>query len=421
VTTPRQVQRTYLALTLLNTLSASLIWGINTLFLLDAGLSNYEAFAANAFYTVGALLFEVPTGVVADVKGRRLSFLLGTVTLSAGTLIYVFLWWSEAPLAAWAVSSMLLGLGFTFFSGAVEAWVVDALQATGFTGYLDSVFGRAQAVSGGSMLVGSVLGGVIAQVTNLGVPFVLRSMLLVATFVLAWVLMRDLGFSPRRDTSPGRAAKEILDNSLRYGLGQPPVRWVMLVGPFTGGVGFYTFYAMQPYLLELYGDPDAYSVAGLAAATIAGAQIVGGITAGPLRRRVRRRTTLLLGANVVAVAALLTSGLVQEFWVVVLMLVVWAAAWAMSGPVRQSYINALIPSNQRATVLSFDSLLGSAGGVVVQPGLGRVADVSGYAATFAIGGLVQACALPFYLLARRTNSPADTQGGRDSTGDAVDG
>ena len=69
----KRVQRTYLLLTLLSTLAASFIWGINTLFLLDAGLNNAEAFAANAFFTAGMVVFEVPTGVLADTWGRRAS------------------------------------------------------------------------------------------------------------------------------------------------------------------------------------------------------------------------------------------------------------------------------------------------------------------------------------------------------------
>ena len=69
-----RVQKTYLILLLLHTLAASFIWGINTLFLLDAGLSNSQAFGANAFFTVGLVLFEVPTGVIADIRGRRLSY-----------------------------------------------------------------------------------------------------------------------------------------------------------------------------------------------------------------------------------------------------------------------------------------------------------------------------------------------------------
>src|SRR5919199_6300153 len=130
MSTPHSIQRVYLTLLFGNTLAASLIWGINTIFLLDAGLSNLEAFAANAFFTAGMVLFEVPTGVVADTVGRRASYLLGTVTLLVSTLLYVLLWQVGAPFWAWAVVSVLLGLGFTFFSGALDAWVVDALTAS---------------------------------------------------------------------------------------------------------------------------------------------------------------------------------------------------------------------------------------------------------------------------------------------------
>src|ERR671939_1686815 len=110
--TSRAVQRTYLVLTLLTTLAASFIWGVNTLFLLNAGLDNTEAFTANAFFTVGQVVFEVPTGVVADTRGRRFSFLLGAATLLASTLLYLLMWQIRAPLVGWAVASILLGLGF---------------------------------------------------------------------------------------------------------------------------------------------------------------------------------------------------------------------------------------------------------------------------------------------------------------------
>src|SRR3989337_3690745 len=130
----KRVQRTYLLLTLLSTLAASFIWGINTLFLLDAGLNNTEAFAANAFFALGQVIFEVPTGVVADTRGRRFSFMLGAGTLLLSTLLYLVMWNIEAPFWGWAISSVLLGLGFTFFSCATAAWLGDALDATGFTG-----------------------------------------------------------------------------------------------------------------------------------------------------------------------------------------------------------------------------------------------------------------------------------------------
>ena len=161
----RTVQRTYLVLTLFTTLATSFIWGINTLFLLDAGLDNTQAFTVNAFFTVGQVLFEVPTGVVADTRGRRFSFLLGAATLLLSTLLYLVMWQVRAGLLGWAIASILLGLGFTFFSGATEAWLVDALKATGFRGTLESVFARGpDRRPASAMLTGSVLGGVIAQV-----------------------------------------------------------------------------------------------------------------------------------------------------------------------------------------------------------------------------------------------------------------
>ena len=180
----RTVERTYLVLTLLTTLASSFIWGINTIFLLDAGLDNAGAFAANAFYTLGQVIFEVPTGVVADTRGRQFSYVLGAGTLLLSTVLYLVMWQVHAPLAGWAIASILLGLGFTFFSGATEAWLVDALRATGFTGHLEQIFGRAQMVSGAAMLVGTVSGGVIAQATNLGVPYVIRAAMLGVTLIV---------------------------------------------------------------------------------------------------------------------------------------------------------------------------------------------------------------------------------------------
>jgi len=407
VPTPRSIQRTYLLLLLGNTLAASFIWGINTIFLLDAGLSNLEAFAANAFFTAGMVLFEVPTGIVADTIGRRMSYLLGTVTLAVSTLLYVLLWQVEAPFWQWAVVSLLIGLGFTFFSGAVEAWLVDALTATGFTGELETVFGRGQIVTGIGMLTGSVAGGFIAKQVSLGFPFVLRGAVLLVMFVVAFRLMHDVGFTPEKSGRPVTEMRKIASDSIDYGWRVPAVKWVMVQALFTGGVGIYGFYALQPYLLELYGDPEAYQIAGLSAAIVAGAQILGGMLAPRIRRLFHRRTSALITTASLSILALALMGVVQSFWPVIGLTVVWALMFAATMPIRQAYINGMIPSRQRATILSFDSLMSSAGGVWAQPVLGRAADVWGYATSYAISAGISAVAVPFLALSRRQNAPAD--------------
>lgn len=403
----RRIQRIYLVLLLGNTLAASFIWGINTLFLLDAGLSNLEAFAANAFFTAGMVIFEVPTGVIADTVGRRASYLLGTVTLATSTALYWLMWVWAAPFWAWAIVSVLLGLGFTFFSGAVEAWLVDALRASGYDGALESVFAKGMIVTGSAMLLGSVAGGVIAQATNLGVPFLLRAGVLLAMFVVAFIVMRDLGFTPDKSERPMEAVRTLFRSSITHGLGNPPVRYVMLAAPFTAGVGIYVFYALQPFLLQLWGDPKAYSIAGLAAAVVAGSQIAGGFLAPYVRRLFRKRTTTIILSAAAGTALLLSLGVTRVFWVALLLLTVWGVVSSVEGPVRQAYINDLIPSRQRATVLSFDSLMGSVGGVVIQPALGRTADVAGYPFSLVVSGAISAVALPFLYLSRRQKAPAD--------------
>ena len=406
----RAVQRTFLILQLFNTLAASLIWGINTLFLLDAGLSNMQAFAANAFFTAGFVLFEIPTGVIADLRGRKLSYLLGVFTLAISTLIYLFMWRVHAPFWAWALSSLLLGLGFTFFSGAVEAWLVDALAYSGYKDKLETVLAKGEIVEGSAMLVGSVAGGFIAQMTSLGVPYLVRAALLVLNFIFALILMKDLGFKPAKGKHLTGEIKKILAGSIKYGLGNRPVKWMMLAAPFTGGVTIYAFYAMQPYLLELYGDEKAYGIAGLAAAIVAGAQIAGGLVVPYIGRVFRKRTTVIVTAYVISVVVLALVGLVPSFWIVVTLLVLWGLMFAAITPVRQAYLNALIPSEQRATVLSFDSLFGSTGGVVIQPILGKVADVWSYPASYIVSAGFQSLAIPFAWLARRENAKQDVIG-----------
>lgn len=404
----RAVQRTYLVLTLGNTLAASFIWGINTLFLLDAGLSNFEAFAANAFFTAGMVIFEIPTGVVADTVGRKASYLLGTITLSVTTALYWLLWMWHAPFIWWAIVSVLLGLGFTFFSGAVEAWLVDALHFTGYTGGMEAVFGRGLVVTGIAMFVGSVLGGVIAQATNLGVPFVLRAVVLVVMFAFAFFVMKDMGFTPDRSMGPLKATRNVLTQSIDFGLKRRSVRYVIFSAPFASGVGIYAFYALQPYLLELYGDPSAYSIAGLAAAVLSLAQVAGGLIAPKVRGLFAKRTTTIIGASITSIVVLVVIGLTSLFWLAIVFLVVWGVVFAVAGPVRQAYLNDMIPSKQRATVLSFDSLFGSLGGVFIQPALGRAADAWGYGTSLVIGGVVQLVALPFLFASRRQRDAADT-------------
>ncbi|MBI3984670.1 MAG: MFS transporter [Candidatus Levybacteria bacterium] len=404
---PKNIQTIYLYLVLGNTLATSFIWGINTIFLLDAGLSNFEAFLANAFYTLGFVIFEVPTGIIADTWGRRTSYLLGCLTLAVSTALYLLMWQIHGPFFGWALSSILLGLGYTFFSGALEAWLVDALHATNYKGSLDGVFAKGQIVGGVAMLTGSVMGGVIAQFSSLGIPYVLRSLVLLVNFATAFLLMKDLGFSPRKSTHYLKEIKNIFKASIDNGLRNPPVKWMMFSALFVSGVSFYIFYALQPFLLELYGDKTAYTVAGLIAALTAVSNIAGGFAAPYIKRLFAKRTSALLAGGLFTGIILILVSLTNNFFIAVILIFIWGLLFAALSPIRQAYINGIIPSAQRATVLSFDSLVGSSGGIVTQPVLGKIADIYSYSTSYMVAAFIQMGSLPFIYLARREKAKSD--------------
>jgi MFS family permease len=181
----------------------------------------------------------------------------------------------------------------------------------------------------------------------------------------------------------------------------------MLAGLCSGAVNIFAFYALQPYLLQLYGDPGAFGIAGLAAAIIAGTQMTAGLLLPRVRGLFTRRTHALILISLVGTGSLALLGLTSSFAVAIAAVVTWGLTFSIGMPIRQAYINGIIPSQQRATVLSFDNLMTSAGGVISQPALGRIADISGYPAAYMVSSAIQIVAVPFLILARRENATSD--------------
>ncbi len=408
------VVRVYLVLSAVFTLSASVIWGVNTLFLLDAGLDIFEVFVANSAFTVGMVVCEIPTGVVADTSGRRRSFLISTVILIIATLGYVLAAAVGAGLVWFVAASLALGLGFSFYSGAVEAWLVDALHATAYDGELDQVFAKGAMASGAAMLVGSIGGGVLGDV-DLMWPFVVRAVLLGAAFVVGFRSMHDIGFEPR--SAPLRElpaeTRRVWEASVEYGWRNPSVRLLMTVTAIQGGFLVWGFYAWQPYLLGLL-DTDAVAVAGVVAALVAASTMAGNALVEHLTKLCGKRTTLLIWASVVLAIGAVGMGLVGSFWAALVLLLVMMGASGVGQPVQQAYLHAIVPSSQRATVISSVSLFGSAGGTGAQLGLGHLSRAQSVPVAYVVGGCGLVLATPPLLALRARAEVADRIIGRSA-------
>ena len=292
--TSQRIIRTYLGVAATTTLAQSLIWGVNTLFLLSVGLDIFQVMLINAAYTVAQVIFEVPTGVVADTVGRRVSYLLAVGIILVSTLLYVGFGLAGYGIWPFAAASALLGIGYTFYTGAVDAWMVDALHSVGYEGRLEPIFARYGIMFGVFMLIGTTLGGLLGQV-DLWIPYVARAVVLVPAFLLGLLVMRDLGFKARALTvgSFGRETRRIATAGVTYGLNDRVVRFIMFASLVQGVFFMYGFYSWQKYFLDLLGR-DLVWVTGVIAALVGLTQIFGNMLVGRITARVPDRGLILM-------------------------------------------------------------------------------------------------------------------------------
>ncbi|HEV8365936.1 MAG TPA: MFS transporter [Gemmatimonadaceae bacterium] len=403
-----QIARTYYVIAGVYTLSASLIWGVNTIFLLRSGhLTLLEVFTANAIFTGSMAVFEVPTGIVADTRGRRFSFLCSVAVLLIGTLAYVGVPALGGRFVAFCVASVVLGLGYTFYSGAVEAWLVDALKASGDREPVDRVLARGQLVSSAAMLVGAVAGGLLAS-WSLAAPYLVRSALLLIAFVVGYVAMHDIGFDvrafPMREV--GAEMARIGRQSIRFGWNERRAQLAILAGAAPAVFLEWGYHAWQPYFLQLVGS-GAIWILGWIAAAIAVAMMLGNWLVERMTQFCGKRSTLLLGAGAVYAATAIGVGVANSFALALSLYLIGMMSAGVFQPVRQAYLHQVVPSEQRATVLSLASLVSSTGSMLGQGGLGWVAARTSLATGYVVGGALTALAIPPVLAIRRLGGVAD--------------
>jgi MFS family permease len=412
--TPRRVIAVYVTSTTLMTVSASIIWGVTTLYMMDSGLNILQVMLVNTIFAVSQVIFEVPTGVVADTIGRRASYLISIALITVSTLLYLAAAKLAWGLAGFAAAGTLLAFGWTFQSGAVEAWLVDALDHTGWEGPKSSVFARGGIAAEVAMLTGTMLGGLLGQ-TDLAWPFIARAAVLVVTFTFVAVALHDAGFV-RRELKWSTVLPEmrrIMQSGVRHGWRNRVVRPLMFENLLAGSFFMYGFYSLQPYLLELLGRRLVWAAAAVTAVgSLAG--ILGNSLAPRITRGVRKRSRparVMMAMVVLAAAGTVGAGLIgvlapeaRGAAPVAALTVAWfviSFGNGVLGPVRQTFLNEHIPSSERATVLSLDAMFGEGGAVVGQPVLGWLSQSASFPVAWLVGGIALLGGLPYLRQADR--------------------
>jgi MFS family permease len=417
----QRIIRTYLTLTGLFNGALALIWGVNTLFLLQAGLDIFHVMLVNAAFSFAEFVFEVPTGVVADTLGRRTSLLFCLFTLLGATLAYVALPVFGLGFWSFVLVSIALGLGFTFWSGAAEAWLVDALKDAGYTEPIEAVFAKSQVAFGVAMLVGTTAGGLLGQL-DLRVPYMVRAVLLIPIIVLAWTGIKESGRERRAlslATLPAEM-KAVFVGGVRHGLRHPVVRPLILAAAVANTFMMFGFYSWQRYFLDLLGKELVW-VNGVVAALVGLASIAGNLAMSRIASLIRTRTGVLIASVAIRTVTIMLCGLAPSFGVAVALYLVSNFAGGVASPIRQGLINHHIPSSQRATILSVDSLFSELGSGIGQSGWGYLARRQGIGHSWVAAGAFLVLGIPLLALARRADPENDRYGAPVPVAKAVNG
>lgn len=368
----------------------------------EVGMSPLELVLVGTVMELAVFLFEVPTGIVADIYSRRLSIVIGEVVMGVAILLVGLLPVTGAILAAW----VLWGIGYTFTSGAQDAWLADEVGEERLAG----IYLRGAQVSRVFALLG-IGSSVGLALVDLRLPILLGG---VGSIVLAGfyaIAMPETGFRPLPREE--RSSFGQMVHTGRQGVGlvraRPALLAILGIAAFAGmwSEGYDRLW--QAHFLEDIGLPAVggldpiiwFGVFG------AGTVLLSILVAQPLGRRIEHagRATMaraLFWLDAVLLVSAVAFGLAGQFWIAVIAYFVVGVARNVANPVFATWLNRNVgDSSVRATVLSITNQADAVGQWTGGPAIGVIGNAFSIRAALAAGGLCMVPALALYRRAIR--------------------
>ncbi|MFZ6027251.1 MAG: MFS transporter [Chloroflexota bacterium] len=351
---------------------ASSIYQITT-----AGLSPLQLVLVGTVLEASVFLFEIPTGIVADVYSRKLSILIGFALIGLGFVLegsFPFF----LPIL---VAQVLWGVGYTFTSGATQAWVTDELGPDG-EALTAKLFLRASQVSS-LAAVGGIAAGSLLGLLRINLPIVLGGALLVALSLLLAAWMPETGFTP---TPQGeRSSWQQMGHIFRQGIGmlrrRPALGRILAIGLFYGlyseGYDRLSAKLMLDHLDFPGGWPPVVWFGAL--------RIVSLLLAVAAVEWVRRHGKLerpgqsahaMFAATLVLVICLLAFAVSPLFGVTALLMTAISVCRSVAAPLYDAWVNQKLDSNVRATVISMSGQVDAFGQIAGGPLVGAIGNLS---------------------------------------------
>lgn len=348
-----------------------------------------------------AFVFEVPTGVVADTFSRRLSVIIGFFLIGAG----LALTGATTSFAVIIIAQIIAGIGFTFTSGAFQAWIADEVGDE----HLPQVFLRGTQVARAGAFVG-IIASVILGSIQLFLPLVLGGSLLMCLSVYLIFAMPETGFkpTPRGERTTWQAMTHTFTNGLKAVRVQPRLITFLLIAIFLGMTSEGFDRLGDAHLLINFQFPDLVGLQPIVWFGIIDAvgMILGIITAGIVKRRLnidRREVVVraLLIFTTLRILAVIVFALSGNFWLALVSLWSRSVFVSISSPFYNAWLTQSIESRVRATVLSMTSQADAIGQVIGGPGIGWIGKSVSLRAAIALSGLLLTPVLALYTRAHR--------------------
>jgi MFS family permease len=381
--------------------SFQLWWPIWVIYLTDErGYSLTQVSVLEALFWVVIVLAEVPTGVVADRFGRKVSLVASSAF--TGVAILVFGVAGNYPIVL--LSYIVWGVGLTFQSGADSALVYESLKAVGREQDYQQVAGRGWGLFSLGVTLGLLAGAPIAAATNLSTPILLSAGITFAGLFVAASMKEPAVPHEERRLPYG----DLLRGSIRTAWRTPKVRTMLVLGAILLAAPNVSVVFSQPFLDE---HGVALSTFGLWQAPTRLASMAASLIAYRVSGTFGFRKTVL-GAFVVLSGAYFVLGS-------------WDSVYAFAGigaalvilsmllPIISDYVNQRIPNAQRATILSFRQLGTSVTIASIQPIQGLIADAWSLQAVFLATAAFLVVAVPLALIAwlRADSRPEEHEAG----------
>ncbi len=330
------------------------------LFYKDMGFSDKESFQLKAFYSIAIVIFEIPSGYVADVIGRKKTLIIGSILGTLGFVVYA----TTSGYYYFLIAEVILGIGQSFVSGADSALLYDSLKGLNRDKEYIKYEGRNFTVGNYAEAIAGLLGGTLAAI-HMRLPFILQSGIAFMA-VPASIMLIEPALSKVRQ-KPG--IKDIL-NIVWYALVKnAKLRYNLIYSSIMGTATLTMAWIYQLYLSNI-GFTSYYIGATHTVLNL----IVGTTTLYAYRIEARLKPKLTIWfTSIIITGSYIIAGYINSAWILVV-LVIFYFSRGIATPVLKDYINRITSSDIRATVLSIRSLLIRAFFAVIAPLVGYLSD-----------------------------------------------